>query len=121
VLSVPEGWLHGADLLDSEHPLEHLWLYLVNTSVIPRIIEEISEKLPGISRITMDISSVDQDRRIQQAKTLQKMKLDSFGLAVQPIQYGGSLLVIERAATVTTGDKVNDGVWKKVWEKMWWW
>jgi hypothetical protein len=110
VLSITERWLHKVVPLDPDHPLEHLWLYFVNNSVVPGAIEEISKRLPGISRITMDITSSDRNRRIQLAKELRRMNLDSFGLAVRPIQYGGPLLVIERVGDVVRDGIVNDGV-----------
>jgi hypothetical protein len=120
VLSISEDQLRKVVPLYPDHPLEHLWLYFVNTSVVPRAIEEISKRLPGISRITMDISSPDRNRRIQLAKELRRMNLDSFGLAARPIQYGDSLLVIERVADVIGGGIVNDGVWGMVRGMLWW-
>jgi hypothetical protein len=121
VLSVSEDQLRKVVPLDPDHPLEHLWLYFTNTSVVPRAIEEISKRLPGISRITMDITSPDRSTRIQLAKELQRMNLDSIGLSVRPIQYGDPLLVIERVADAIRAGLVNDGVWGKVWGMLWWW
>jgi hypothetical protein len=106
--------------LDPDHPLEHLWLYFANTSVVPRAIEEISKRLPGISRITMDITPPDRSGRIQLAKELRRMNLDSFGLAVRPSQYGDPLLVIERVTDVIRDGIVNDGVWGKLWRMLRW-
>jgi hypothetical protein len=100
VLSIQEDRLHAVAPLDRDHPLEHLWLYLANISMEPRLIEMILDKVPGISRITMDTSSLSRDNRMRRIQEFEETKFSSFGMTLRPIQQGDSLLVVERSATV---------------------
>jgi hypothetical protein len=100
VLSVQEDGLHAVAPLDCDHPLEHLWLYLADRSMYPRLIEKILDKVPGISRITMDASSLNRDNRMNRIQESEEIKFGSFGLTLRPIQQGDSLLVVERSATL---------------------
>jgi hypothetical protein len=95
VLSLPEDRLHEVVPLDCDHRLEHLWLHLANISRNPSLIEEIVKRIPRIIRITMDLSSVTGDRRTERIREFKKMRLDSFGLTLMPINLGDTLLVIE--------------------------
>jgi hypothetical protein len=95
VLSLPEDLLQEVAPLDCDHPFEHLWLYLADISRNPSLIEEVVKRIPRILRITMDLSLVTLDRRKQRIQELKRMRLDSFGLALRPIKFGDSLLIIE--------------------------
>ena len=112
VLSFDELRLHQLVPVGDDHPLEHLWLYSADTSINSGLIEGILRRVPGISRITMDISSLDQNMRKKRNQRFERMNLDSLGLALQPIEHGDTLLLIERSASVMKG-----GIWRKIWGK----
>ena len=113
VLSFHEECLYQLLPLDRDHPLEHLWLSSANTLRSSGLMEEISKRTPGISRITIDTLPLNLDWRSRRIRKFERMKLDSFGLSLRPVRPGDILLVIERSATV-----VKEGIWKKVWRNI---
>lgn len=58
----------------------------------------------GISRITVDISSLNRNLRTERIQEFEIMKLDSFGLALRPIERGDIQLVIERSPSTLKDD-----------------
>jgi hypothetical protein len=118
VLGVSEGQLARGDVvsLDRDHPLEHFWLF---ASVTPKgrgpfwPFSGILEILPGVSRITVDLSWTGVARRRQRTEEFQRMKLANIGLSMRPPTYGDRTLIIERLTTVA-----KDGILKKVWGKV---
>jgi hypothetical protein len=104
-------------LLDDDHPLEHFWLFMAGK---PRgegrywPFDWILERLPRISRITIDFLLVDVEALRRRTEEFRRMKLAYIGLSIMQPVHDSRILDIERVANVTA----DDGILSKVWRMM---
>ena len=97
VLGFPHSLRDGLVSLDCDHPVEHIWLYAGFDLGNPRIIKQLSRRLPKISRITVLLVAPEWPKyRKQTIDEFREMKLDSFGMMTRPIAHYDAHLVIER-------------------------
>jgi hypothetical protein len=97
--------------LNSNHVLEHLWIFWGGFTGSGGIYG-VQEKLPGISRITVDLSLMTAERRRQRTKEFRRMNLTSIGLSIRRPTYDNPIIEIERATSA------KDGILNKVWGMM---
>jgi len=116
LLGFPDCSFIGVVPIDLDHPVEHIWIYSAPHSGNPELFDQLSRRLPKISRITVDIISSSPAYHSRQINKFRRMRLDSFGLTMRPLtmrRSGFPILVIERVDTI-----VKEGTLSKVWRKM---
>jgi hypothetical protein len=108
LLGFPDCPYIGVVPLGVDHPVEHIWIYSTGLFGNAKLFEQLSRRLPKISRITVEFLSSDREHRRRRTNEFRRMRLDSFGLTMRPSVF--PTLVFERVDT--------DGIMEKLWKKM---
>jgi hypothetical protein len=99
LLGVPMALCYELISPERDHPLDHLWVFYPDQTAQYGLIKQLLERFPGISRVTIDLSSVfiSEQWRTQVTQGFQSVDFASIGMNVRPRVHGDSLLVIERS------------------------
>jgi hypothetical protein len=98
LVGVPKWMIQAILPSGNNHPFEHLWLYtwvLADPWVELESIMQIPKRLPGISRVTLDLAGTTMERRTLLHSELQDADLRSSGLSMYPIPSGASHIVLK--------------------------
>jgi hypothetical protein len=104
LLGFPAHPYIGVVPLGLDHPVEHICIFSTGFPVNPKLFEQISGRLPKLSRFTIEFLS----DWTQEWRKFRGIRLKSFGLTTRPSDF--PTLIFERADT--------GGIMGKVWRKL---